>query len=107
MGPNGTEWDPNLDMCHLCRKLCAIVQAEEVSRVQKLGGKHVQHQFDDYARRYLISRRQSSILYVITIYEVDTLAIFNLYNIIIICTRTRMAQRAPPLPAVLNYYYSS
>jgi hypothetical protein len=46
------QWDPNLDMCHLCRKLCAIVQAEEVSRVQKLGGNHVQHRFDDYARRY-------------------------------------------------------
>jgi hypothetical protein len=95
------QWDPNLDMCHLCRKLCAIVQAEEVSKVHKLGGKNVQHRFDDYARRYLVSRRQSSI-YVITIYEVDSLAIFNLYNIIIICTRTRMAQRAPPLPAVLN-----
>jgi len=41
--------------------LCAMVQAEEVSRVQKLGGKHVQHRFDDYARRYLVSHRQSSI----------------------------------------------
>ena len=44
-------------MCHLC----AMVQAEEVLRVQKLGGKHVQHRFDDYARRYLVSHRQSSI----------------------------------------------
>jgi hypothetical protein len=58
------QWDPNLDMCHLYRKLCAIVQAEEVLRVQKLGGTHVQHRFDDYARRYLVSRRRSESIYL-------------------------------------------
>jgi hypothetical protein len=29
-----------------------IVDRLDGSRVQKLGGKHLQHQFDDYTRRY-------------------------------------------------------
>ena len=29
-----------------------IVDRLDFSRVQKLGGKHLQHRYDDYARRY-------------------------------------------------------
>ena len=29
-----------------------IVDQVDYSRVQKLGGKHMQHRFGDYARRY-------------------------------------------------------
>ena len=29
-----------------------LVDQVDYSRVQKLGGKHMQHRFDDYARRY-------------------------------------------------------
>jgi hypothetical protein len=31
-----------------------LVDQVDYSRVQKLGGKHMQHCFDDYARRYYV-----------------------------------------------------
>ena len=60
-----------------------IVDRLYFSRVQKLGWKHLQYQFDDYAHRY-----PSNI---------------NYYFIWKLCPPARMAQRAPPLPPALNY----